>query len=144
LPELFQHHFYASSVLITDYWQLRSAEESHTKNPDTFWIPTLEERQSLQRGQAARLIFDIEVADEGKAKTVGERMWVIVTEKIGEDYIGVLDNQPACMSFEDGFYLRFGAEVPFSVQHVIDIGSPPQEYVDWQLSLPPEGVWSRE
>jgi hypothetical protein len=130
--------------LQTDYWQLRSAEQSHTENPDTFWIPSLEERRSLQKGQAARLIFDIAVDDGGKVKTVGERMWVIVTERIGEEYIGVLDNQPACMSFEDGFYLCFGVEVPFSAQHVIDIGNPPQEYVDWQLSLPLEGVWPRE
>ena len=55
----------------TDYWELRSAEESHAKNGDNFWIPALEARQNIKRGQAARLIFDIEVDDEGKNRHSG-------------------------------------------------------------------------
>jgi hypothetical protein len=129
----------------TDYWQLRSAEESHAKHPDTFWIPPLQQRQQLQRGQAARLIFDIEgEGEDNSIEVVGERMWVIVSERVGEDYIGILDNQPACFNFEDNVYLRFGAEIPFSSRHVIDIANPPQEYVDWQLGQKPEGVWPRK
>src|SRR5258705_1093556 len=59
------------------FWTLRSGEESHRAHPDKFWIPPLEQRSSLQRGQAARLIFDIEAEDEdGKVVVNGERMWV--------------------------------------------------------------------
>jgi hypothetical protein len=71
-----------------------------------------------KRGQAARLMFDIEVDDEGNLDVVGERMWVIVKEKVGDTYIGILDNQPACSDFEDGFYLCLGAEVPFLAEHI--------------------------
>jgi hypothetical protein len=127
----------------TDYWELRSAEASHAKYGDEFWIPPLEVRQTVKRGQAARLIFDIEVYNEGELEVVGERMWVIVKEKIGDTYIGVLDNQPACSDFEDDVYLCLGAEVPFMAEHIIDIDTPPQEHSDWQLSLAPERIWPR-
>jgi hypothetical protein len=128
-----------------DYWQLRSAEESHRQHPDTFWIPPLEQRQSLQRGQSARLVFEIEGEEEdGTVVVQGERMWVIVAEKIGDTYIGILDNQPACLERCDDVYLRFGAEVPFRAENVIDIGQPRPEYVEWQLGQPPDRVWPRD
>lgn len=76
----------------SDYWELRSGEKSHAANPDSFWISTLTERQQLTRGQAARLIFDIEADDEGKIEVSGERMWVIVSNKLEDTYIGILDN----------------------------------------------------
>jgi hypothetical protein len=98
----------------------------------------------LKRGQAAKLIFDIESEDEnGKIVLTGERMWVIVAERIGEMFICILDCQPACMVPDDTAYLRFGAEVPFASEHVIEIAEPPPSYVEWQLSQPPETVWPR-
>jgi hypothetical protein len=126
-----------------DYWQLRSGEKSHEANPDSFWIPVLTERQHLTRGQAARLIFDIETDDEGRIEVGGERMWVIVSEKIGDTYIGILDNQPACIDPDDNFYLGFGAEIPFKAEHVIDIDTPPQDYAEQVLSQAPEQRWLR-
>src|SRR3712207_3973726 len=97
-----------------DYWELRSGEEAHHAEPDTFWIPPLEARQNLQVGQAARLIFDIEIEDEpGKPVIQGERMWVIVSERHDDYYIGILDNQPASFEPLDDVYLCFGAEIPF-------------------------------
>jgi len=110
----------------TDYWELRSAEAAHAKYGDEFWLPPLEERQNLKRGQAARLIFDIEINNEGTIEIQGERMYVIVSEKIGDTYIGILDNQPACSDFEDNVYLRLGVEVPFLAEHVIDIENLPR------------------
>jgi hypothetical protein len=128
-----------------DFWQLQSGEQSHQEHPDSFWIPPLEQRQNLQRGQAARLIFEIEGEEEGgNVSRQGERMWVIVAEKVGDVYIGILDNQPVCLGRSDEVYLRFGAEVPFRAEHVIDIGQPPPEYVEWQLGQPPERRWPRD
>ena len=128
-----------------DFWQLRSGEESHRQHSDSFWLPPLEQRQALQRGQSARLIFDIEGEDDdGTVEVQGERMWVVVAEQVGDAYIGILDNQPACLEPADGVYLRFGAEVPFRAEHVIDIGQPPAEYVEWQLGQPPDRMWPRD
>lgn len=128
-----------------DFWQLRSAEQSHHDHPDTFWIPPLEQRRSLHRGQSARLIFDIEGQDEnGSVEVQGERMWVIVAERVGDAYIGILDHQPASIEPSDRVYLCFGAEIPFLPEHVIDIGEPPADYVDWQLGQEPARRWPRE
>src|SRR4029450_12692043 len=127
----------------TDSWELRSAEESHRLNPDTFSIPPREAREGLRRGQAARLIFDIETDDGGRMVVGGERMWVIVADKQGDTYIGILDNQPATVEPGERVYLCFGAEIPFRAGHVIDIGDPPSEYVEWQLGQTPERRWPR-
>jgi hypothetical protein len=128
-----------------DLWQLRSGEESQRQNPESFWLPPLTDRLNLQRGQAAKLIFEIEgEEDGGPVEVQGERMWVIVAERVGDIYVGILDNQPACLERADNIYLRFGAEVPFRAEHVIDIGQPPDEYVEWQLGQPPDLVWPRD
>ncbi len=128
-----------------DFWELRSGEAAHRENPDTFWIPPLEQRQSLKRGQAARLIFEIEGTDEeGNVSVQGERMWVIVSERCGDFYIGLLDNKPASIEPADDVYLCFGAEVPFLPEHVIDIDDPPSDYAEWQLGQEPERRWPRE
>src|SRR4051812_22493017 len=100
-----------------DCWQVRSAEQSHREHPDTFWIPPLERRQDLKRGQSARLTFDIEGRDEGGAiELQGERMWVIVVERFGDAYIGILDDQLASIGFSANVYWCFGAEVPFLLE----------------------------
>ena len=130
--------------LDADSWTLRSGEESHAANPESFWIPSEDERRSLRRGQAARLIFEIEGYEEdGSVGLQAERMWVIVAQVVGGLYVGILDNQPACLDPASDAYLRFGTEVPFGPEHVIDVASPPQDYVDWQLGQPPEHSWPR-
>ncbi len=132
------------ATLERDFWQLRSGEESHREHPDTFQIPPLDERQGLKRGHAVRLFFDIEGnEDDGSVGVQCERMWVIVSEGVGDTYVGILDNQPACLERSDSVYLRFGAEVPFRAEHVTAIESPPAEYVEWQLGQPPDRVWPR-
>ncbi len=40
--------------------------------------------------------------------------------------------------------LCMGAELPFLPEHVIDIGDPPAEYVEWQLGQEPERRWPRQ
>ena len=131
--------------LESDFWELRSGEDAHAKSPDRFWIPPLEKRRSLTRGQAAKLIFEIEGYDEnGTVSTQGERMWVIIAERIGDLYIGILDNQPASLEPNADVYLTIGAEIPFGPEHVINIGDPPADYVAGQLGQPPARRWPRE
>jgi hypothetical protein len=128
-----------------DFWTLRSGEESHRAHPEQFWIPPLEARRNLRRGQAARLIFDIEAEDEhGHVVAGGERMWVIVAERVGDQYIGILDNEPACLEPSDTVYLCVGAEIPFAPEHVIDIADPPADYAERRLAREPRRVWPRE
>src|SRR2546429_645708 len=95
-----------------DYWELRSAEEAPREHPDPFRIPPFAQRQSLKRGDAAKLIFEIEgYEDDGSVGVTGERIWVIVAERVGDAYIGILDSQPACLEPSAEVYLCFGAEI---------------------------------
>jgi hypothetical protein len=127
-----------------DFFELASGEEAHSRNPKTFWIPERSVRESLRRGQAAKLIFEIEGEEEdGSVVVQGERMWVIVSELVGSLYVGVLDNEPCIQAAED-VYLRKGAEVPFGPEHVIDIGDPPEEYWQRRLAAAPTRTWPRE
>lgn len=124
-----------------DGWELRSAEVARNQHPDTFLLPPISERRQLERGKAAKLIFDIFFADEAEPFIQGERMWVIVARRIGNAYIGILDSPPASVEPGAMSYLQFGAEIPFLAEHVIDIADPPAEYVTWQLSQQPEYLW---
>ena len=131
--------------LSIDFWELRSGEVLNREHPDTFWVPSIDERQNLAKGQAAKLIFDIEAEDEdGVVHLSGERMWVIVSERVDGGYVGILDNQPASLNPHPDTYLCFGAEIPFLPEHVIDIATPPAEYVEWQLRQRPERRWPRD
>lgn len=128
--------------LASDYWCLVSGEERHNASPSTFELPPVAERESLQPGQGAKLIFMIEGEEEdGTASTTTERMWVIVTQREADGYMGILDSQPASLPDDAEFYLCRGAEVPFRPEHVIAVGTPPPEYSAERLSTPPTKRW---
>jgi hypothetical protein len=114
------------------------------ENPENFWIPPLSERENLKVGDAAKLIFDIEGEDEnGNIEIQGERMWVIIREKVNDIYIGILDSPPTCIDPESDFYLWPGSEIPFKAEHVIEIDTPPEEYRDLLIHSEPEKTWPR-
>lgn len=125
-------------------WCLHSGEAAHATLPESFTIPPLAERLSLQVGDAARLLFEIVSHDEqAHSRTNLEIMWVIVAEKHPEYYIGILDDQPGCLEPSSDNYVIFGAEIPFKAEHIIEIAHPPRDYSDWQLSQNPERIWPR-
>lgn len=70
-------------------------------------------------------------------------MWVIVSEKLGDTYVGILDNQPAYLDPDDDFYLGFGVEVPFKAEHITSIDQPPQDYAEEVLNQAPVRNWPR-
>jgi glyoxylase-like metal-dependent hydrolase (beta-lactamase superfamily II) len=95
---------------------LEDGEKSHQQYPDTFEIPSKEERQNLKAGQTVKLMFRITA--DGKTQT--ERMWVIVKGKQQGGYLGILDNDPVCTQ-----KMRSGVEVRFEPRHVISIYGDP-------------------
>ena len=103
------------STLEADGWELDDGEAIAKAHPVTFWIPPLEQRQSLKTGAIVKLLFRIETR-EGDAESAVERMWVRVEERSGPHYLGTLDNDPV----EDSA-LKCGARVVFEARHVIDI-----------------------
>ena len=106
--------------LAVDGWCLHSGEEYHATAPETFPIPSLDARENLKPGDFVKLIFEIHVDSDEDPYQV-ERMWVIVREVTAEGYLGVLDNDPYCISENDQFWS--GIELPFEPQHVIAIQS---------------------
>ena len=128
-----------------DGWELRSAEEAHARNTATFWIPDLERRRSLQRGQGVKLLFTIHrTHPNGRKEISGERMWVVISNRVGNHFIGRLVNKPACELDSEVHYLSVGAEIPFGVEHVADIDDPPEDYADRILCDPPVRRWLQD
>ena len=81
-----------------------------------------------------KLIFDQEGYEESDEISVqGERMWVLVTERVSGRYLGVLDSDPQLLEPNESTYLKRGAEIAFDPEHVIDIGTPPPDYVAERL-----------
>jgi hypothetical protein len=100
-----------------DGWCLLDGEQLHREAPQTFHIPDLALRQNLQLGDFAKLIFEIAV--EGEEYPSVERMWVVIRERTPSAYLGILDNEPDCISENDSFWL--GAEVPFDHRHFVAV-----------------------
>lgn len=85
--------------------RLSNGEKLAAAHPRTFEIPDKRERESLQPGDFAKMIFDEQ-----------ERMWVKVAgRRDNGDYYGHLANQPVVLS------LMFGDPVDFKPKHVIDV-----------------------
>lgn len=65
-----------------DGWTLADAEAAHAQAPSTFWIPSLADRTSLRRGDMAKMVFCIRIADENdNVFDERERMWVWITDR---------------------------------------------------------------
>jgi len=123
-----------------DGWELDNGEEYHSGSPDSFWIPSRELRETLRRGDYAKLIFRICVGDDEEPVAV-ERMWVLVRGRVDKTYFGVLDNEPDALAENEDFWL--GTELPFRAEHVINIMPADQESIDF-AGLPPRRAWPRD
>jgi hypothetical protein len=101
-----------------DGWCLDDGEELHRQAPSTFLIPGKRQREDLQPGDYAKLVFRISVADLAGSVSV-ERMWVVVRECVPGGYLGVLDNDPDAIEENDEFWS--GIELPFAPRHIVNI-----------------------
>jgi len=111
----------------SDGWELISAEDRNATHPDTFKIPPREKRESLSRGDGAKLLFDIQTREEGAVIDRGvDRMWVIVKARSKDGYIGVLDSNPGAA---ENLRLQQGDSITFGPEHISEIATPPREYV---------------
>src|SRR5579862_5678282 len=110
-----------------DGWELVSAEDCNAAHPNTFHIPTREQREKLATGDGAKLLFEIENRENGRVTGRGvERMWVIVKARNDGGYIGVLDSDPVTA---ENLQVRKGDVIAFGPEHVAAISTPPRAYV---------------
>jgi hypothetical protein len=73
---------------------LEDVEKAAALNPETFFIPGVDERKSQKVGDSVRLHFQLKEAgpDEPRA----ERIWVTITQALGlfKSYRGTLETPP--------------------------------------------------
>jgi len=95
------------------FLKLEDVEQTARENPETFFLPSIEERKTQQVGDSVRLHFTINNPAEGEPQA--ERMWVTVTQTSGflRPYKGKLQNQPVYI--ED---LKPGDEITFKACHI--------------------------
>ena len=89
-------------------------EAMHRSAPETYCIPSAQERDAVQPGEYVRLVFRLEV----ESRSIAERMWVQVTQREGGSYIGLLANTPECIT-----RLRCGDLVRFKPRNVIKVAA---------------------
>ncbi|MDO9222101.1 MAG: hypothetical protein Q7U20_00130 [Caulobacter sp.] len=121
-----------------DGWSLDDAEQRHSESPDTFEIPPLWIREVLEPGDFAKLIFKIAI-DDNEDPEAFERMWVVVTVRTPDGYMGVLDNEPSSIAENDTFW--YGSELPFSPRHIIDVNKA-NEASKAIAARPPKVPWT--
>jgi hypothetical protein len=109
---------------------LGNGEEYHARAPSTFYIPPREERENVQPGELVKLMFKYEDGMDAP----GERMWVVVTERTDEGYYGILANTPALVELDENY--RWGIEVPFKPEHIINLEDADDETREWMKNGP--------
>ncbi len=108
-------------------WDLRSAVDRHRSFPDTFHIPSEHARTSLQRGDAAKILVDIETKENGEIVDRGtHRMWVIVIAVLDDGYTGVLDSDPGS---SENLNLSHRDVITFNAEHICQIDQPPKDFL---------------
>jgi uncharacterized protein YegJ (DUF2314 family) len=93
-------------------YRLGDGEALNREHPDTFQIPTRDERERLKPGDLVKLLFEVVNPEQGKP--IAERMWVQVTDLAADGYVGSLDNDPRIIKT-----LSPGSRIEFRPQHVI-------------------------
>lgn len=88
--------------------RLESGVALNRAHPDSFWIPSVSDKDSLRSGDLVRLAWSV-------ARSPGERMWAEITHREGNRFEGTLRNDPVFV------YAAFGDVVKFEGDHIIDI-----------------------
>lgn len=109
-------------------WVLLDAVEQHAANPRSFFIPDAAEREGLQPGDHAKLVFQL--ADHAGDGPGAERMWVQVTDRAPGGYVGQLDNEPVVIPG-----LVAGARVEFEPRHVIQVPADAPDPYEGQVAF---------
>jgi hypothetical protein len=90
-------------------WHLGSGVESNRLYPETFWIPSDEEKARVTEGTLVKLMFHMK---DGW----GERMWVRIIKIGPKGFVGTLNNDPVGIP-----RLQYGDEIKFGPDEIIDI-----------------------
>jgi len=106
-------------------WHLDDAQELSSLYPYTFHKPSQKVVSLLKPGNQAKLIFRFESSDPEAPQA--ERMWVEITEVLGDHFVGYLDNDPVHIND-----LKYKDEILFNEKHIIatDLDDPVPSITD--------------
>ena len=109
------------SDAVPAHWGLLDAEAQHEAFPDSFPIPSAEERRGLNPGDMVKLVFVLDPPPESGPNA--ERMWVEVRSVLDDGtFDGWLTNEPSVI---EG--LLTGTFLAFSAEHVAGIALRSEE-----------------
>lgn len=108
---LWGRYIWALTGRIIFRWHLTSGVERNRLHPDTFDIPTFEDKAVIEPGDVVKAMFEMK-----KPERWGERMWVDVMKVKRRHIVGRLSNQPIGIP-----RLCFGDKVKVRFDHIIDI-----------------------
>lgn len=97
-------------------WELEDVSGRAVEAPYTFYLPSAQLIAQLQVGDLVKLIFQFEIQSEFESEDAysAERMWVEITSRVGDDFVGRLDNSPRFIPD-----LQVNDEIRFSACHII-------------------------
>lgn len=87
--------------------KIESGLAMHRQYPDSFWVPSDEDKAQLRPGDGVKLLWSVK-------KMPGERMWVTITRRDADNLVGVLD------SWAVFAYIHPGEVVKFHIDDIID------------------------
>lgn len=102
-----------SSGYIKGSWSLVDCTKLAEENKYTFYKPSRKITDQLEIGNLAKLNFQFKSTND--EDPLGERMWVIITEKNNDKFKGTLDNNPFYLS-----ELYYNDIIDFEHKHIID------------------------
>jgi hypothetical protein len=118
-------------------WQLLVEDPPRAKeSPDVSAWP-----QEFSVGHSVKLVFKMDLLSDRGPWTMTERMWVAVTEKHGDIYVGILESQPHSAAGNPDFILTRFMEIPFKREHVVDYLPREEKFQLLVMSLRPARVW---
>lgn len=80
--------------------RLESGLVRHREAPDTFEIPSDEDKELLRPGDVAKLMWSVR-------RLPGERMWVTIINRDGDHLVATLSNSPVFVHMEHGETVKF-------------------------------------
>lgn len=109
---VFTKYIFGGEVMKSYY--LEDVIKENHKNPRHYLIPTKKEVENLKIGDTIRLIFVLK--DKNIDNCRAERMWLIINEKNGKNYKGILTNQPVYIK-----ELKIGSVIEFNEANIATI-----------------------
>ncbi len=110
---------WAATGRIIERWSLGDGVEQNRLYPDTFEVPSAEEKAGLVPGDKVKAMFEVKLLRRNQVlgqDRWGERMWLEVIKVKRRSLVCRLTNQPAGIP-----RLEFGDIVKIRLKHVIDI-----------------------